>query len=133
MPPTHCSLVPQRRPHAPQLFTSPCRFWQAPLHEVSPIEHIVTHWLLSQTWPAPHARPHAPQLSGSVVSCTHLLLQVVLPAGQRHMPFKHWPPTPHELPHAPQLFGSAWRKVHEPLHSVWPPKHIVWQLKPVQI
>lgn len=133
MPPTHCSLVPQRRPQAPQLFTSPCRFWQAPLHEVSPGEHIVTHWLLSQTWPGPQGRLHAPQCCGSVVVCTHLLLHVVLPMGQRHWLLMHWPPMPHELPHAPQLFASDCVKVHEPLQSVWPPKHIVWQLKPVQI
>jgi hypothetical protein len=125
MPPMHCSLVPQRLPHAPQLLESFCRFWQAPLHEVSPVEQAVTHWLLSQTWPAPHTRLQAPQFAGSVVSCTHLLLQVVLPAGHRHWLLTHWPPGPHELPHAPQLLGSAWVKVHEPLHNVWPPKHIV--------
>jgi hypothetical protein len=97
------------------------------------MEHIVTHWLLSQTWPAPHVRPHAPQFCGSELSCTHLLLQVVLPAGQRHWPLRHWPPTPHELPQAPQLFTSFWVNVHDPLQSVCPAKHIVWQLKPVQI
>ena len=80
----HCSLVPQRRPQAPQLLESLCRFWQAPLHEVSPVEHMVTHWLLSQTWPAPQARLHAPQLAGSVVRDTQRLLQLVLPAAHRH-------------------------------------------------
>lgn len=37
------------------------------------------------------------------------------------------------MPHAPQLLGSACRKVQAPLHNVWPPKHMAWQLKPVQI
>ena len=74
--------------------------------------------------------------------CTHLLLQLVLPVGHRHWPppmppskpppLKHWPPGPHEFPQAPQLFTSFWVKVHEPPHWVWPPKHIGWQLKPVQ-
>ena len=84
MPPTHCSLAPQRRAHAPQLLESFCRLLQAPLHEVSPVPHMVTHWLLLHTRPAPQTRLHAPQLPGSVVSCTHRLLHVVLPAGQRH-------------------------------------------------
>lgn len=93
---------------------------------------MLTHWLLSQTWPAPQTRLHAPQLAGSVVSCTHLLLQLVLPGGHRHWLLRHCPPGPQELPQAPQLLGSAWVKVQAPLHSVWPPKHEAWQLKPVQ-
>lgn len=93
---------------------------------------MVTQVLLSQTWPAPQTRLHAPQLLGSVVVCTHLLLQLVLPVGQRHWLLRHWPPGPHELPHAPQLLASFWVKVHEPLHTVWPEKQVGWQLKPVQ-
>lgn len=93
---------------------------------------MATHWLSSQTWPAPHARLHAPQFAGSVVVCTHLLLQLVLPVGHRHWLLRHWPPGPHELPHAPQLLLSFWVKVHEPLHTVWAPKQEAWQLKPVQ-
>ena len=110
----HCSLVPQRRAHAPQLLGSLCRFWQAPLHEVWFAAHMVTHWLLLHTWPAPQTRLHAPQFAGSEASCTHLLLQVVLPGAQRQTLPMHWPPGPHALPHAPQLFGSAWRNVHSP-------------------
>ena len=67
---------------------------------------MVTHWLLSQTWPGAQTRLHAPQLAGSVGSCTHLLLQFVLPMGHRHWLLKHCPPIPQELPQAPQLFGS---------------------------
>ncbi len=95
------------------------------------MEHMVTHWLLSQTCPGPQARLHAPQFAGSVVSETQRLLQLVLPAGQRHWLLRHWAPGPQTLPQAPQLLGSAWVKVHAPLHSVWPPKHEVWQLNPV--
>lgn len=50
---------------------------------------MVTHWLLSQTSPAPQTRLHAPQLLGSVVSDTHLLLQLVLPAAHRHWLLRH--------------------------------------------
>jgi hypothetical protein len=125
-------LVPQRRPQAPQLFTSPCRFWHAPLHEVSPVEHAVTHWPLSQTWPTPHTVPQAPQCCGLVCVDTQRLLQSVLPAGHRHVPLKQLPPGPHALPQAPQLFTSFWVKVQVPLQKVWPGKHEAWQLKLVQ-
>lgn len=131
MPPTHCSPLPQRRPHAPQLVLFDWRLRHAPLHEVSPAEHIVTHWLASHTWPAAQARPQAPQLATSVGSCTHLLLHKVEPAPQRQAPLTHWPPAPQALPHVPQLFTSAWVKVHTPLQVAWPGKHWAWQLKPV--
>lgn len=127
----HCSLVPQRRPQLPQLFTSLWRLWHAPPHDVSPVEHIITHWPLSQTWPAPHVRPQAPQFAGLVCNETQRLLQSVLPIGQRQVPFKHVPPGPQELPHEPQLFASFCVKVQVPLQSVWPAKHDGWQLKPV--
>lgn len=102
----HCSLVPQRRPHAPQLFTSLWRLWQAPPHDVSPVEHIVTHWPLSQTWPAPHVRPQAPQFVGLVWMDTQRLLQFTVPVGQRQTLLVQVAPGPQALPHAPQLFGS---------------------------
>lgn len=72
-------------------------------------------------------------MAGSLLSVTHLLLQLVLPAAHRHWLLMHWLPAPQALPQAPQLFTSAWVKVHEPLHCTWPGKHWAWQLKPVQI
>ncbi len=95
------------------------------------MEHMLTHWPVSQTWPAAQTRLHTPQLVGSLGSCTHVLLQSVLPVGQRHWPLKHCPPGPQEFPQVPQLRGSAWRKVQVPLHVVCPAKHIAWQLNPV--
>jgi len=51
---------------------------------------------------------------------------------QRHWLVTQLEPTPPQaLPHAPQLLTSAWVKVHVPLQSVWPLKHMFWQLKPV--
>lgn len=84
MPPTHCSLVPHTRPHVPQFSRSLCRSKHAPLHDVSPIGHIVTHAPLSQTWFAPHVTPHAPQLFGSDCVDTHLLPQLVKPCAALH-------------------------------------------------
>lgn len=116
-PLTHCSLVPQRRPHEPQLLKSPCRSTHPPLHDVSPIGHMFTQLPLSHCWPMPQTRPHMPQLLGSAAGNTHLLPHATYGAVHRHCEFTHVEPTPpHALPHEPQLFTSAWVNVHVPLH-----------------
>lgn len=128
----HCSLVPQRRPQAPQFSSSVASALQAPLHDVWPDGHIATQAPALHAWPVGQTRPQPPQLFGSEASVTQRLLQRLVPAAvQRHWLLRHWPPTPQALPQAPQLFGSFWVKVQVPLQVTWPGKHAAWQLKPV--
>jgi hypothetical protein len=110
---------------------SDCRSKQAPLHEVSPVGHVATHWPLSQDWPEGHARLQAPQLAGSLPRRTQRLLQLVVPLGHWQRELRQVPPLPQTLPQAPQLFASPWVKVQVPLQSVCPGKQVAWQLKPV--
>jgi hypothetical protein len=52
-------------------------------HNVEPPRHDTPQLPVEHTWPAGHAFPHVPQLVGSLVVSTHVLLQSVEPPEQR--------------------------------------------------
>jgi hypothetical protein len=116
-------------PHPPQLFLSVCSLTQAPLQRAKPLLHANVHALPAQTACAfatlvEHLVPHAPQLFGSFVVLTHVLVPaqnvgVLLPHVPTHAdPEQTAEPELQTWPHDPQLPGSLVVSTQAPLHEV---------------
>jgi hypothetical protein len=113
-PPSHPDThAPARqtspRPHAlkqlPQWLAFVCVLVHTPPQVVCPAPHVtVVHALLTQDWPAEHARPHAPQLRSSTRGSTQEAPQVSSGLAQPPMhapPRQDWPAA-QAWPHMPQ-------------------------------
>jgi hypothetical protein len=96
--------VPKRQvtPQAPQFWLLVLVSTQFKPHWVWPAGQLARHMPLLQNWPGSQVVPQPPQLSASMASSTHLLLQSVDPCGHRQLAAVHTVPPVQTMPQAPQ-------------------------------
>lgn len=117
-PAEHVSLLAQRRPQTPQLFTSsPSRTHCVP-HNVNPLAQIGLHTPPAQTSVPVQRVPQAPQLFVLLVMSTQVPAHIVVPSGHSHIPARQVAPAAHAFAQRPQCERSEASTASQPFAAL---------------